>query len=354
MSPSKIQWTEETWNPLAGCDPISSGCKNCYAATMAKRLGAMAEADIAAGRDPGGKRKYIGTAERRGGVDVFNGLVVLDPKSLDEPQSWKRPRTIFVNSMSDLFHKRVPDEYIDQVFAVMYECQWHTFQILTKRADRLPAYLNSCDRILRIAGAAWRRLEARAPEKAAVLRPQDVAADIAAMWPLKNVWLGVSIENQKRAEQRVMPLLTADAAVRFVSCEPLLSSIYLRLLPWKDCAIDAMTGDAFDRVRDRKVAEINKLDWVIAGGETGPRPCHPDDVRGLRDQCQATGTKFFFKQWGTWQPISTTDGRQILPLPTMRYDTAKRTCFLRAQKHNKHRLLDGREWNEMPSREVLI
>lgn len=213
MASSKIEWTESTWNPLTGCTKISPGCKNCYAERMAKRLQAM------------GVEKY------REGFQL-----ALHPEVLEEPLNWNKPQMIFVNSMSDLFHKDVPLDFIQRIFDVMRRAHWHQFQVLTKRTDRL--------------------LE---------LDPQ-------IDWP-KNVWMGVSVETAAYMH-RIDLLRRTHAAVKFLSLEPLLGP-----LPGMD---------------------LSGIDWVIVGGESGPhvRPIQPEWVRDIRDQCVQANVPFFFKQWG--------------------------------------------------------
>ncbi len=210
---SSIEWTEATWNPVTGCDKISPGCKHCYAERMARRLKAM------------GLRNYA------------NGFkVTLHENSLDLPLSWKKPQNIFVNSMSDLFHKNVPDEFIERVFDVMNSASWHRYQILTKRSDRL----SSLSRIL-----PWE----------------------------ENIWMGVSVENAQTA-YRIDDLENSDASVKFLSLEPLLGAI--------------------------PNLNLKGIDWVIVGGESGPgaRPMKEEWVSEIRDQCIAANVPFFFKQWG--------------------------------------------------------
>jgi protein gp37 len=210
---SKIEWTDVTWNPVTGCTKISQGCKNCYAERMAKRLKAM------------GSERY------RHGFRI-----TLHPDLLELPRRWKQPRTVFVNSMSDLFHEDIPDEYIARVFETMQVCPHHTFQVLTKRAERLAS------------------LARRLP------------------WPA-NVWMGVSVEDG-RVVERVSSLLKVPAAVRFLSLEPLIGP--LEELP------------------------LGGIDWVIVGGESGPRarPMKREWVTSILRQCRAAGAAFFFKQWG--------------------------------------------------------
>lgn len=210
---SNIEWTEMTWNPVTGCTKISQGCKNCYAERMAKRLKAM------------GSERYR---------DGFR--VTLHPDLLDLPRRWRNPRAVFVNSMSDLFHEGVPEQYIARVFETMRACPQHTFQVLTKRAARL------------------RQLAARLP------------------WPA-NVWMGVSVEDA-RVVERVSQLRAVPAAVRFLSLEPLIGP--LNNLP------------------------LDGIDWVIVGGESGPRarPMKREWVTSILRQCRTAGVAFFFKQWG--------------------------------------------------------
>ena len=230
---SSIEWTESTWNPVTGCTKVSPGCKHCYAERMAGRLQAMGQSNYHAGFD-----------------------LTLQPQMLERPFGWKKPQTIFVNSMSDLFHERVPTSYIHDVFEVMNEAHWHRFQVLTKRADRVA-------------------------ELSGRLR-----------WS-PNVWMGVSVESPKY-RVRIDRLRETGASVKFLSLEPLLAQ-----LPDLD---------------------LSGIDWVIAGGESGPgaRPMEHDWVIDLRDQCERSGVAFFFKQWGG------------------------------VRKKKSGRLLEGRTWDEMP------
>jgi protein gp37 len=223
---SSIEWTEATWNPATGCDRISRGCDHCYALTLAKRLKAM------------GNAKYQTDGDPRTSGPGFG--VAVHPDTLALPLRWRQPRIVFVNSMRDLFHARVPDEFILRVFAVMQATPWHTYQVLTKRSPRL------------------RRLAPRLP------------------WP-KNVWMGVSVEDDDHV-RRVGDLRHVPAAVRFVSAEPLLGP-----LPSLD---------------------LEGVDWLIAGGESGhrARPVDASWVADLRDACAAAEVAFFFKQWGGRTP----------------------------------------------------
>lgn len=230
---SGIEWTESTWNPVTGCTKISPGCKHCYAELMAERLQGM------------GQLNYV------------NGFALtLQPHMLDRPLRWKKPQTIFVNSMSDLFHKAVPLDYILRVFDVMKRAHWHRFQVLTKRAARL-----------------------------AELSPELEWAP--------NIWMGVSVETEKYVG-RIDELRSTDAKMKFLSLEPLLAPLH--------------------------DLNLNDIDWVIVGGESGARarPIDPEWVKDLRDQCRRATVPFFFKQWG---------GKN---------------------KKKAGRLLEGRTWDEMP------
>lgn len=221
---SSIEWTEATWNPVTGCSQVSPGCAHCYAKTFAERWRGI----------PGHPYEQ--------GFDLR-----LWPERIEVPLGWRKPKTIFVNSMSDLFHEDIPFEFIERVFATMRSAHWHTFQVLTKREDRL--------------------------------------AELAPLlsWP-ENVWMGVTIEN-RRFVDRANVLRATLAAVRFISAEPLLGPL--------------------------EGLDLTDVDWLIAGGESGPkhRRVDPDWVRGLRDSCFAAGTAFFFKQWGGARPKS--NGREL-------------------------------------------
>ncbi len=223
-SNSSIEWTEATWNPVAGCTIISPGCTNCYAMRLARRLEFM------------GQPKYAGTTRMSGGRPKWNGEIRLDEEALRLPGRWKVGRTIFVNSMSDLFHEKVPVEFIQRVFATMVETRRHTYQILTKRAER--------------------------------------AAQLAPLLPWSdNIWMGVSVESEDYVD-RIDHLRRIRAAVKFLSLEPLLGPL--------------------DNLN------LSGIDWAIVGGESGPgaRCVEIDWVRSIRDQCVGSGVAFHFKQWG--------------------------------------------------------
>ncbi len=233
MTESKIEWTDSTWNPITGCTKISPGCKNCYAERMAKRLKAM------------------------GQPNYENGFkLTIHPLMLRRPLEWQKPRLIFVNSMSDLFHEEVPFDFILQVFKIMEMAKWHQFQVLTKRSDRLMELSSKID------------------------------------WPV-NVWMGVSVENQDYT-YRIDHLRKTGAKIKFLSIEPLIGPV--------------------------TEMNLNGIDWVIVGGESGPRsrPIEKDWVIDIRNQCLSTGVPFFFKQWG---------GKN---------------------KKKTGRLLQGRTWDQLP------
>lgn len=307
-----IEWTDATWNPVTGCTKVSPGCDHCYALTLAERFRGT----------PGHYFEH--------GFDVQ-----LRPAKLDQPLRWKKPRRIFVNSMSDLFHRDVDDTYIAQVFAVMALAPQHTFQVLTKRHGRMRSLLSGdlYDLMVRELGD-----------------PRWGWDEAPVTWPLPNVWLGVSVEDQQRADLRVPALLGTPAAVRFLSCEPLLGPI--------DLAAAAPCGSP------RACAEGGRcgggllgLGWVIAGGESGrgARPMRPDWVRSLRDQCTTAGVPFLFKQWGGWIGASiidpaaervTVDGTVVgRPLDAA---SVGGVAMKRVGKKAAGRELDGRTWDEFP------
>lgn len=261
---SGIEWTDATWNPVTGCTKVSAGCKHCYAKYQAwPRLAAMPNT------------VYTGREFEQ---------VQLHPERLDQPFRWTKPRMIFVNSMSDLFHEDVPDEFIDKVFAVMALAKQHTFQILTKRPERMLRYLSAINRENHVKGIIWMMLGKM---------PKRSSAAMKSPWPLPNAWLGVSVEDQAAADARIPLLLQTPAAVRWISAEPLLGPVDLPGLFYYGTE---RTGGVVP-LRDRGHTQ---LDWVVVGGESGPkaRPMHPDWPRSLRDQCAVAGVPFLFKQWG--------------------------------------------------------
>lgn len=312
---SAIEWTNETWNPVTGCSRVSAGCDNCYAVTMSHRLGAMAATERRQGKDPGRKSAYGGLTVLNGkGHRHFNGTVRCNEDALSIPLGWKKPRKVFVNSMSDLFHPKVPFEFIDRVFAVMALCPQHTFQILTKRPERAAEYLAECD----VEGL---RMAKGTPPKLLGDRISEHIAQHAGIapfrlrdrWPLPNVWLGASVENQEQ-DERIRHLLNCPAYVRFLSCEPLLGPVDLMPV-FNGCpkcgSFDCESSEdaAWCESCRHTITPEDGIDWVIVGGESGPRarPMHPDWARSIRDQCAAAGVPFFFKQWGEYGPTVTAD-----------------------------------------------
>jgi protein gp37 len=334
-----IEWTDATWNPVTGCSVISPGCTNCYAMRLA-----------------GTRLKHtpsrIGlTVESKAGP-VWNGEVRLNDKALDQPLRWRRPRRIFVCAHGDLFHEAVPDEWIDRVFAVMALAPQHTFQVLTKRALRMREYLCREGRAEAI-GWAEAKIAADNMRVAAV----GYAGPVHERLPLPNVWLGVSVEDQQRADERIPELLATPAAKRFISAEPLLGPVDLRNIERLDGDKNALTGELWipgcGSISSRTIPGP-RLDWVIAGGESGPgaRPMNPQWARALRDQCQAAGVAYFFKQWGEWSPMERhrqgleAEVTRMAAAPIGKWDVE--TDTLRVGKRAGGRMLDGIEWSEFP------
>jgi len=270
---SKISWTDASWNPVTGCSHVSPGCQNCYAEALSLRFGFS-------------KKPWTAPNAAEN--------VVLHPERLEQPLRWRKPRRVFVNSMSDLFHERVPFEVIGAVFAVMAARPDHTFQVLTKRPERMREWF------------LWAEAGPNHPleiVEVCVLNYVEAChlVDERTLWPLPNVWLGVSVEDQRRADERIPVLLQTPAAVRFLSCEPLLERLDLARLALGN----GDTGDCLNHVATdiwtgagNQSRNWGRVDWVIAGGESGPgyRPCDLDWLRSLRDQCAAAGVAFFCKQ----------------------------------------------------------
>lgn len=344
---SNIEWTDQTWNPVIGCTPVSPGCLNCYAATMANRLQAMGQTNYVGLTVKRGGFKVVESAENvggpRGGVAVtdhrkrvvFSGKVRTLPDRLMEPLSWKKPRRVFVNSMSDLFHEDVPFEFIDQVFAVMALCPQHTFQVLTKRPERMAEYFRSiadeddvggCGGMMRLGTAAGTMLDGSwvwgegKKHRTAIehfisdtYEVDDEESGYEAQevpWPLPNVWLGTSIEQQPQAK-RVWDLFKCPAAVRFVSIEPMIGPVDLD-------AVEALYAAWIDRKPTMGIY----LDWVIVGGESGAnaRACDVEWIRKIVKQCRVSKTPVFVKQLGALvgeaAPAQTQrwpDGTQVSP-----------------------------------------
>ena len=286
---SKIEWTDATWNPIRGCSRVSEGCRRCYAESVAARFSG-----------PGLPYDGLVRIGARGKPTGWNGVVRMVPEHLADPLRWRRPRRIFVNSMSDLFHERLTNEQIAAVFGVMAAAPHHTFQVLTKRAARMRAWFEwvGCQR-----GQTPRSVCSQAASPL-VKRIWDFAMGDRS-WPLPNVWLGVSVENQAAADERIPELLRTPAAVRWISAEPLLGLVDLTMIrdgSWYDTEgadlYDATTGHAYWRNGDHGLGGGPRLDWIVAGCESGhgARPCDVAWLRSLRDQCAAAGVAFFLKQ----------------------------------------------------------
>jgi protein gp37 len=309
MADTQIEWTDKTWNPTTGCDRVSPGCGlplddgtehgDCYALTLAKRLKGMGSAKYQNDGDP---------------VTSGPGFLATEHESdLDAPLRWRKPAKVFVNSMSDLFHERISDEFIAKVFAVMASTPRHTYQVLTKRHGRMRSLLSRDEFRVAVKDAHFlMRLSG-------LIKGWPLVINV---WPLPNVWLGVSVENQKWADIRIPFLRDTPAAVRFLSCEPLLGPLSLRRhLVCDMCKVAHVFGSCDRSVRLAKLtAPVRRIDWAIAGGESGPNalPMQADWARLLRDECVETGVAFLFKQWGGIRPK--TGGRE----------------------------LDGRTWDEFP------
>ena len=262
---SNILWTTETWNPIVGCSAISPGCDNCYARSAAQSP----------------RLQQFPQYQK---VKDWDGTVSFAENQLLKPLGWRKGRKVFVCSMSDLFHVNVLDEWIDRIFAVMVLCPQHTFQVLTKRPQRMMKYIQEAEKRIQLAAIAL----------------ADSVNRGSFMWqyPLPNVWLGTSTENQETANQRIPYLIKTPAAVRFLSCEPLLESIDLSAhlpIEWSELAedwIESFPGaEAYEK----------KLHWVIVGGESGTnaRPCHLDWLRSIVSQCKSGKVAVFVKQLGS-------------------------------------------------------
>jgi protein gp37 len=325
---SKIEWTETTWNPIAGCRVVSPGCTNCYA--MAKAAELVARFD---------QPKYRGLTRDSFAGPVWTGEIRVWEEAMLEPLKWKKPQRIFVNSMSDLFAEGVADKTIDRVFAVMALAPQHTFQVLTKRPERMRDYMRARNGMGNAAlCGAINDIPARLGNRKGALE-----------MPLPNVWLGVSVEDQRRADERIPILLDTPAAVRWISAEPLLGPV--TLTKWW----------GFHRKGSPDWQPT--IDWVVVGGESGPdaRPMQIEWARQLRDQCEATGVPFFFKQWGEhWPAEKTTIGKdgevwRTSPsggehwfLDELGKTDAPQVRMIRLGKKKAGRTLDGRAHDEYP------
>lgn len=282
-----IEWTDATWNVITGCSVLSAGCRRCYAMRLAGTR--LRNHPSRAGL----------TVDTKAGP-VWTGEVRFNKQWAHQPLDWRKPRMIFVCAHADLFHKDVPDAWIDHVFAVASLCPQHTFQILTKRASRMREYFAQPN--------VWARIEvaARVIHKE---RTGEIIAGKILIGPLRNCWLGVSAEDQENADERIHHLLLTPAALHWVSLEPLLGAIDLTNLPIPPDALLPRYGTShgfkFNALREDSEKMFNTerhLAWVVMGGESqaDARPCHPKWLREIRDQCAEAGVPLVFKQWGTW------------------------------------------------------
>ncbi len=313
MTTTPIEWTDRTWNPVRGCARVSPGCEHCYAERTAHRFSG-----------PG--KPYAGLTVVGNHGPRWAGAARFVPEMLGEPLTWRKPQRVFVNSMSDLFHDDITDAQIAHVWWVMGQCaglldptryRGHTFQILTKRPKRMHQWL-----------LGWCDMDTRRRWIEAIGEAFDWASG-PRYWPdvLPGVWLGVSVEDQQRANERIPLLLDTPAAVRFVSAEPLLGPIDLRRIQQDDVyTIDALTGDVYEGQRvDRGC--VDHLDWVIVGGESGPgaRPCEVEWIRSVVAQCEATGVAVFVKQLGAlqvhdWSHLTSTQRLEALAASRLKRD----------------------------------
>ena len=315
MDKSKIEWTDATWNPVTGCTKVSNGCKHCYAERVWKRLAGNPHCEYF-------KREFTN--------------VKCHPDRLDQPLRWKKPRRIFVNSMSDLFHESIPFEFIASVFAIMSVTTRHTYQVLTKRPERMIEFFKWAN--------AYPPDEFLADEKIIDHWPEQVSYkgsdNCGPLFPYKNVWLGVSVEDQQAADERIPLLLQTPAAVRWLSLEPLLGPVdffkssdnWLKqgYKPWLNAPI------------------LTDIHWVVVGGESGPkaRPMHPEWVRTIRAQCLAADVPFFFKQWGEYRLVERGVGKGTGICKAELWPGIG--DFEKVGKKQAGRVLDGQTWSEYP------
>lgn len=324
---SKIEWTEDTWNPIAGCSKVSEGCRNCYALPMTVRLA----------HNPGlpaETRELYRRAVKQldDGRWTWTGEVVFIERRLEQLQRWRAPRRIFVASLSDLFHPHLEANRVCQIYDAMQLAQQHTFVVCTKRPERIVPVLYGEEGRFYLGGGDYQR----------------------------NVWHLTTAENQPAADERIPRLLELRSKasgwpVLGVSIEPMLGPMDLRDIRTDVTAIDALTGD-HGVIRPLRGRSDLKLDWIICGGESGPaaRPLHPVWARSIRDQCQAAGTAFFLKQRGEFVTLPEVGALGVkLSIVDAMNANAIGMGYVRVGKKRAGRMLDGREWNEMPAiREV--
>lgn len=334
---TKIEWCTETWNPIVGCTKVSPGCDNCYAEKMAYRLAAMAIANPV----PDTIGKYVRVIKGR----KWEGTTVFDDITILKPLSWKKPRMIFVCSMGDLFHESVSIKWIDMVMSMAALLPRHIFIILTKRPEKMFYYFKASkdELIVRWSDACY-EIGVSDKDDDVDAPPCWIHNRLQDEWPMKNLWLGVTAENQYQANIRVPVLLSIPAAMRFVSAEPMLTKIDL-------------VNVYGDRPWTPGTRQLGYIDWVICGGESGPgaRPVHPDWVRFLQIQCHMGSVPFFFKGWGEWLP-SYDFGERLdelvknFPKTQIRkdYEFPDGIHMYKVGKKAAGALLDGKEYKEYP------
>ncbi|MEU6016917.1 phage Gp37/Gp68 family protein [Streptomyces sp. NPDC047515] len=363
-----IEWADKTWSPIIGCDRVSAGCDGCYAISTARIRSANPNPKVA--------DAFAGTVDRINDRLDWTGRINQLEDRLTQPLHWKKPRKVFVNSMSDLFHKNVTDDFIAQVLAVIALTPQHTYQLLSKRHARMRTVLTdacTCGNghapgVHLRSRMAWAVSNAN-PNRIPGL-PDDAEQRVYnAPWPLSNLWLGVSVENQQWADIRIPALLNTPAAIRWISAEPLLGPIDLTNVD----RMNVLRGDDTGYENGLHWVDGPTIGWVVAGGESGPkaRPAHPDWFHTLRDQCQAADVPYLFKQWGDWTDRAALTGDQRATAPVW---DEKRVTYVhpadgRTQDHgawgvNGHtegwatvqrvgkkaagRDLDGRTWDQYP------
>lgn len=354
MSKTLIAWTEKVWNPTRGCSKVSDGCKNCYAERMAARFSGKGQPYEGLVTLPYFTTRTVEYRDMDGNYtgqddcDVkvasrWTGEARFIPEMLDAPLRWKKPSLIFVNSMSDLFHNDITDEQIAETLAVVAYCERHTFQILTKRPERMLDVLGRVvtERVAKHGASAGQRLPDCVWAKERVWQIVQSRYDAGRVhswhWPLTNLHLGVSVENQSAVDERIPLLLQCPAAVRWVSCEPLLGQIDFSQVP-------------------TPLRDSVRIDWVVTGGESGPnaRPMHPDWARSLRDQCKAANVPYFFKQHGEWSEDDNGDrcvmrNGQNLPNLEPNGNNGYGACRIsRVGKKRAGNLLDGVRYEMRP------
>jgi protein gp37 len=330
----KIGWLNlpgykgETWNPIIGCSKVSAGCENCYAERMAVRLSGIE------------KTAYYSMVTCRTAHTLptaWTGRTELIQSQLTKPMKWKKPRVVFVCSMGDLFHENTSFEDIDQIFATMASCQQHIFILLTKRAGKMHQWFNWKD-------TSWKNEGMQGNERIRYYAWMNHGKEIEYedwKWPLPNVWLGVTAENQETANERLPYLIKIPAAIKLVSVEPMLGPLNISM--WM---ATGWTEPPYDDV----------INWVICGGESGPgsRPMHPDWVRSLRYQCKEAEVPFFFKQWGEWMPMDQVNDEQFFASKESKevgYGYTSNTVF-KVGKKAAGNLLDGERWEQYPEPET--